>query len=1628
MANAEKYYLYKSLREAADGYLKGGNLLVPTEETKDAEKKEYEINPAMLQKYEKVSKEVAEVDNKNVSGIVEIQLGKAENISAYRGVVDRLIEENEQDAREEADLASEAEREMASPVTKEVEDPFTSKFTKQTRMYMLNAYFGNKSSEEIKNMPDEEFLTCYVSMQNHVKRVSTCNDILHSALLKDPNYPQYIQDQELMEGRSRHEQREVEKAIVKSRKEFQKEVKKEPKSKKGSLRDFFTTNKMLRIIEGFDPIPAKYKEKAIASLLKAFEEVQKENVKEEENIKESNAGGRNNIVNTPTDTYQKSGPSGGKVPVNNGREKSGTVETNTDENTGKNTNKKVESEKTDTATNTAEVKAEAVKKTPNNDDKKKRDPIEELKGEIRTKEKVLMRDYHTAIMGDGNFTNRCILSCDANGNNIKYVDYFEIPGRPGRFIVSEEKTVENGRKTKGFKMSKKAIANVQNSMREGVIKFKSNATDLKEVEFVMNGKDSTGRQLYQSYESFKKTSPYISSVIFEDEFGKFNNNEVEKSAEIVSKVDIMRKFVDYGDKPTRQQVNHMTIVNDYLDFAINPSNPKFNVMRADVMKHEKDFKSYKKTHQKVSESLSEFSFAEQNKIRFRIERIGEDCKRTQIPRMHGCEDYDFKDGDKVLEYCGMKFNLSGVTAIGVDKNNKPIVKRYYETPAYPGFILLGKADVDVPAFNTFNQATETKVKSGCFTVHSANLGREVEFVNVTVVDSNTDKEVETIVSMDRLRKWPYDNRNYVLSQIYADKFKEFVNEKYQKSTKQTFLDISFNDFLDEFANTVVPFKDDINARKETIAEISGKENMEKVFDHERVKELDRVYDIYERMNAGTKESKKIAKDINKIVNSSKNNLDYKKYVNERGFSDKQLAMLSFVIENGLEPESFIDKNKEKEALKNANKVGKELERASSLKQIYHRSDVVSELQKEIEPKVFNLSEKESEQIMTPKFSVSDLERSRSSINMEYEGNPFDLGGDSSAILEDAFTLDENDPSITSFTNEDYLNEVERMEKAKQSYNAMAFAGGMDENADNEAIEQQKAEYEQSLESRAPQEFSSTSTIDGMTATANSSYMAEDQDTKVYQADYNVEVEDKENTAIDDIAKAAEEIQSQHLNANYAFGDQFSKDIAEKINEEIEKDRYTDVEEIQFDEDYLNKLRAKAQAVAEEEAVKDVEVEQNDGEAAVEEEPVVAEEVPVEEKTAAEEPKAMEEPTAVEEEPAVTEEEPVATDSDVKVGDTIESQSTWTSSLNKNNDLWLKDIENIEMMEESQFSDSMQYDASNMWQGRSPLEKDEELEHQNVEPQAESPMQMPSGINDMAVDVLWKDIYKTLSVKDENGKDVYNIGSTTMDILKCASGEPVEMDQKRAIRIKEILTKTYENHTLRSLIDNKGISEELQSELEKFGVDMEKCKFKGELNNELLSRALAETKYQKISELVSSDAGLSRIALFELSQAKYNPNGGKDDNGKLVEDHRRDSWFYKALCKCNIEFDIEKYKGIVTDMVNNQVNVVDVTNPNAKQVELEGPNGNIRAVEVEVNGVKVYVDKSVNPPKVVETQDIVQNTPNGKPLVKMDDVLNAVANERAMSQNMMPKYQQQARANVENYSNITKVTGNEGMER
>lgn len=1485
MANVEKYYLYKLLRDSADGYLKSGNLLVPTEETKYAEKKEYEINPKMLEQYEKVANWVADVDNRTVSGIVKTQLEKGVNITAFRNFVDGLIEE-----RNTAGLSgvNSGMREIVSPVTEDVKDPFTSKFTKQARMYMLGKYFGNKSSEDIKNMTDEEFLTCYVSMQNHVKRVSTCNDILHSALLKDSNYPQFIKDQELMEGRSRHEKKEVKKAIIKSRKEFKKESQKASQSKKGGLRDFFTTNKTLRIIEGFDPIPPKYKEKAIDSLLKAIEKAKKGNgiprdiQKKYADLRQTWNGPLKGGQGPATGPQGgPTNPAGGEVPVNDSQGKD-TGETNTGESNTEDAEEKI------------------------------KDPNEELRESIKNKERVLNDGRFSATVGTGQFTNRCILSCDDNGNNIKYVDYFEIPDRPGRFIVSAEKTVENGRKTKGFKMSKKDIANVQNSMREGVIKFKSNSKDLKEVEFVMAGKDSAGRQLYQSYESFKTTSPYISSVIFENEFIKFNNNEVKNSAEIVSKVDIMRKFVDYGDNPTREQVQRMEVVNDYLDFAINPNNPKFNVMRADVEKHEKAFNEYKKNHPNVSESLAEFSFAKQNEKQFEIERMGERCKQSGIPRMEICEDANLKDGDKVLEYCGLKFNFSGITTIGVDKDKKPIMRRYFENPAYPGLIMLGKTQVDLPDFDVINQSTETKIKSGCVTIQSANLGRAVEFARLSIVDEQQSKNQDVIVSLEKLRTIPENDKNYVLSQIYADRFKEFVNDKYAKyeePTKQTFIDVPFNKLLDEFASTVVPFKDDVNARKDTIAEINGKENVERVFEHERVRELDRVYDIYERMSADTKESKTIVKDINNIVNSGKNYLNYQKYVNEHEFSDKQLAKLSFIIENGLEPESFVNKNEQKEMLENAKKVGKELEKASIKTQDFYKEDVLSEFQKDIEPKVYNLSEKETEQIMTPKFSVSDLERSQSGIDMQYESTSNEFGKDSYIDSERNRTLNEKDPKILS--NEDYLKQVEEIENADKKYESMAFTGGMDENADNETIKQQKAEYDWAYK---PYKQSSTSTIDGVTATANNIYSADNLED--VQADYNVEVEDKENTAIDDMTKATEEIQTQGLNANYVFDDKFVKDIAEKVDEEIEKDRYTNVEEIQFDEKVLDELRGKAHTVVEEEPIKDMDAEQNDGGAVVEEEPVVEEGL----------------------------------------------------------------------------------------------------------------MQMPSGINDLAVDALWKDIYKTLSVKDENGKDIYNIGSTTMDILKCASGEPVEIDPRRAVKIKEILTKTYKNHTLRSLIDNKGISKELQAELEKFGVDMEKCKIKGELNNELLSYAFAEKKYQEICKLVSSEAGLSRVALFELSQGKYNPNGGKDDDGKLVEDHRRDSWFYRALCKSNIEFDIEKYKEIVTDMVNNQVNVVDVTDPNAKQVELETPNGSIRVVEVEVNGVKVYVDKSVNPPKVVETQDIVQNAPNGKPLVKMDDVLNAVAYNRAMSQNVMPKYQKQARANVDNYANITKATGNEEMER
>ncbi len=1594
MANAEKYYLYKSLKDSADGYLKSGKFLVPTKETKDSEKKEYEINPEILKQYEKVSQWVAEIDKKNARGIAELQLAKGERIQGYRAVVDNLFSESEGSSVRNRKV----KREKVSPVTGEESNPFTNKFIKQARMYLLKKYFKNNSREDVANMNDEDFLNKYVDMQLHLKRVSTCNDVLYSALLKDPNASQFIKDEGALEDSSRKEKKEIKKAIRKSSKQYKKESQEASRNKVGGLRDFFTTNKMLRIIEGFDPIPAKYKEKAINSLMKAFEKVQKENV----NTKETTGGARNNVAqgggeqgggnNNNNDNNKKETTQ--RTPTNNGPQggSTGTPSNNGPDVTKKEDNSKKAGENVN--------QADAEKVVTNTE------RAEELKNNIEGKAKFIRIPEYSANVGDGKFTKRCILSCDENGNNIEYIDYFEDPKRHGNFIVSEVKKVENGKKTKGFKMSKKDIEKVQDSMKEGIFKLKSDLKELGEIEFVSAGKNAEGRQLYQSYESFKVTSPYISSVIFEDEFNKFNENEAKNATGLVSKVDIMRKFVDYGNNPTNEQISHLQVVNDYLDFVINPDNSKFKVMRADVEKHEKAFKLYKKTHKNVSESLSEFSFAEQNKIRFKIERMGETCKQTKIPRMHGCEDYDFKDGDKILEYCGMKFNLSGITAMGVDKNNKPIARRYYENPAYPGLILLGKANVDLPAFDVINQATETKVKAGIVTMHSAGLGREVEFVNENVVDSKTNKNVNIIVSTDRLREWPYDNRNYVLSQIYADKFKEFVNAKYPESTRQTFLNVSFNDFLDEFASTVVPFKGDINARKETIAEINGKENMEEVFDHERVRELDRVYNIYERMTADTKESKKIIKDINKIVNSGKNYLDYQKYVNERGFLDKQLAMLSFVIENGLEPESFIDKNKEKEALKNAKKVGKELENASSGKQIFHRSDVASELQKDIEPKVYNLSEKESDQVMTPKFSVSDYEKAQSDIDMQYESTPNEFVDNFAIVSEENMTLDENNPYSGTLTNEEYLKEVERMEKAEQDYNIRnTFFSGMDENADIETTEQQKAEFEQQLKSREPYEQNSTSTVDMTIDAKENIYSAED--IKEVQTDYT-EVEDKTNTAVEDVMKVAEDIQSQGLNANYVFSDNFVNDIADKIDKDIENARYTDIEEINVDESVLDEFKNKQQAVAEEETTKDMDTEQNNGEAVVEEEPVKEEPVSEEELKVAE--------------------EPVVKDSDMKVDYTLDAKNSWTSSLNKNNDAWLKDIENIEMMDEGRGLGAFQYTPDDLWQEApdvDTLDDDKTIE----EKAPQEPMQMPSGINDLAVDALWKDIYKTLSVKDENGQYVYNIGSTTMDILKCASGESIEMDPKRAVRIKEILTKTYANHTLRSLIDNKGITPELEEELKKFEVDMEKGKFKGELNNELLSQAFAEAKYQKISELVSSDAGLSRIALFELSQAKYNPNGGKDDNGELVEDHRRDSWFYRALCKCNMEFDIEKYKGIITDMVNNQVNVVDVTDPNAKQVEMQTPDGNIRVVEVEVNGVKVYVDKSTVPPRVVETQDIAQNVPNGTPLVKMEDVLDKVANERAMSQNMMPKYQRQAHANVENYENITKDTaGNEGMER
>ena len=287
--------------------------------------------------------------------------------------------------------------------------------------------------------------------------------------------------------------------------------------------------------------------------------------------------------------------------------------------------------------------------------------------------------------------------------------------------------------------------------------------------------------------------------------------------------------------------------------------------------------------------------------------------------------------------------------------------------------------------------------------------------------------------------------------------------------------------------------------------------------------------------------------------------------------------------------------------------------------------------------------------------------------------------------------------------------------------------------------------------------------------------------------------------------------------------------------------------------------------------------------------------------------------------------------------------------------------------------------------------------------------VPSGIEDLAGDALWLDMYQTIGQMKEPNSELPMIGTVVLDILRVASKQDAHMDpEKRKARMQEILVDTYTNHAMKELIENfhlikAGKETEIVSELTKHGINLEELGVDFSKFNrrqcEKIARALADKKYEAIVDRDLEEIGMARVTLVELSKGKYNNAQGIDwanvqiregEDGGLRIDGRRDSKFYRALVQSGIEFNREKYEAAIRDEIAANIDLRnEATSPDANIVTLElEDKSEIRVVQIDKDGVTVYITQE-NPPKIIETEEI---SPDNT-LININDVVQAAANGR-----------------------------------
>jgi len=247
---------------------------------------------------------------------------------------------------------------------------------------------------------------------------------------------------------------------------------------------------------------------------------------------------------------------------------------------------------------------------------------------------------------------------------------------------------------------------------------------------------------------------------------------------------------------------------------------------------------------------------------------------------------------------------------------------------------------------------------------------------------------------------------------------------------------------------------------------------------------------------------------------------------------------------------------------------------------------------------------------------------------------------------------------------------------------------------------------------------------------------------------------------------------------------------------------------------------------------------------------------------------------------------------------------------------------------------------------------------NLNQSTQQLQQLPQGIETLAGDCMWKDIFdKVGSMKNKDGKPY--IGSINLEILKLTTRDAnsQKYDAKIESKMKEIIITSYENFYLRELFEVKNITRLPE----------------GKKGAELIQKAkkLAQQDFAQMEWDNLTIRGKARLTLYELAQGKFNPNFGRElnEDDMIPDDHARDSLFYRALVKSGMEFDMLAYEEKIKQQLEEQIKGEDALvkpdninlDPNNidpskfTEVEMKGLDGKpVKVHKITINGKEIYM--------------------------------------------------------------------------